>query len=316
MAAEVRDSDENVTVGTYRPSEYTQANWPVVNSPKEASEFVLTTFDRVSDATQEVDGMFADFGSAAKEAIELSREAGDFDLNPVIEVDVEHLSASPDLCEQQTQSAATDEDDIVGPKHVGDLELEDETAVAQLNMAKDNDASTGQIIQINEEQLKSALTESYERGCADTRLEVVSVQEQLEEHYRLLWEDMQSQLEEALKLNETRAVELALQLARRLVGDVVENQRDYILRTINEAMKVAAGAEVSAVRVSPRDYEFLKLADYGDPKKFISGQALNFISDESIRAGCVLVTSAGEVDYDLDSAWQRIRSKAQQESES
>ena len=32
-------------------------------------------------------------------------------------------------------------------------------------------------------------------------------------------------------------------------------------------------------------------------------------ADESIHMGCILVTSAGEVDYDLEKGWERIRSQ-------
>jgi flagellar biosynthesis/type III secretory pathway protein FliH len=127
---------------------------------------------------------------------------------------------------------------------------------------------------------------------------------------------MQIQLDEARQINEVRAVDLALQVAKRLVGDVVDHQRDYIYRVLKEAIKSAGGSTISAVRVSPQDFDFLKLDNYGEKSKFLNGEPLSFVSDESIRAGCVLVTTSGEVDFDLARAWERMRAKVVQEPES
>jgi flagellar biosynthesis/type III secretory pathway protein FliH len=330
MASEARDDRDGVTVETYHPSDYTPADWPVVSDVNESAQFIPSSFDTVAESIHEIDAMFADFGSGMQEPIELSKEAGDFDLQPVVEVDVEQVSAVSDraetdvrdsldvACEEKLQDLSRSDYDGV-ERDSGCSDLEDEVPPIQEAVPADGEASedtSDKSLHINEGSLRSALEESYERGCVDARREVAAVQVQLEDRYRLLWEDMQTQLDESLRLNEMRAVDLALQVAKRLVGDVVEHQRGYIHHVIREAIKVAAGAEISSIRVSPRDYDFLKLADYGDSRKFISGAALKFISDESIRAGCVLVTSAGEVDYDLDGAWERIRSKAQQEPES
>jgi flagellar biosynthesis/type III secretory pathway protein FliH len=327
MAPTTRDGKDAMTVESYRPSEYTEATWPVVSDVKESAQFIPSSFDRVAESVHAVDGMFADFGSASQDAIELSREAGDFDLQPVIDVAIESGSMVPDISDTQphdtidfgaidtTREIVLDEQESqVNSALHG--EPEEQAHSMPVDAAGDGEVSQGKSISIDEVSLESALRESYERGSADARREVTVVQEQLEERYRLLWEDMQTQLEESLRVNETRAVDLALRAAKRLIGDVVEQQRDYIHHVIREAIKVSAGAEISAIRVSPGDYDFLKLADYGDSKKFLSGTGLKFISDESIRAGCVLVTSAGEVDYDLDGAWERMRSKVQQEPES
>jgi flagellar biosynthesis/type III secretory pathway protein FliH len=328
MAPVARDDKDAMTVESYRPSEYTPATWPVVSDVRESTQFTPSSFNRVADAVYEVDGMFADFGSTPKQGtIELSREAGDFDLQPSGGEAVEEVVTAAEqlgadvheglevIREERAHELMSNEHEAEAGDPGHRVQEEDDPST-HVDDPLNGEGTGAESVRINEDSLKIALKESYERGCADARREVAVLQEQLEERYRLLWEDMQTQLDESLRLNEARAVDLALQMAKRLVGDVVEQQREYIRHVIHEAIKVAAGAEISAIRVSPRDYDFLKLADYGDPKKFLSGTSLKFISDESIRAGCVLVTSAGEVDYDLDSACERIRSKAQQEPES
>jgi flagellar assembly protein FliH len=207
------------------------------------------------------------------------------------------------------EPAADEKQSVIESQPELEAESEDEPEAEQ------SEQSNVSAPQFDEAKVAEALSQAYERGCSDTRKEIDQVQQQLEERYSLLWEDMQAQLDEALHINERKAVELALQIAKRLVGDVVQDRRDYIQQVISEAIKMTAGAEISTIRVSPSDYEFLKLQGYGDTKKFIAGEAISFTSDESIKAGCVLVTSAGEVDFDLDKAWERIRAKVLQEPE-
>jgi flagellar assembly protein FliH len=120
---------------------------------------------------------------------------------------------------------------------------------------------------------------------------------------------MQSQLDQLVKLHETKAVELALAVAKRLVGDVVDERRDYIQGVVSQAVQLANGSKILSVRVGPNDFEFLKLSQYAEQTRIILGEGVKFISDESIRAGCVLVTSAGEIDFNLDAAWERIKSR-------
>jgi flagellar biosynthesis/type III secretory pathway protein FliH len=164
-------------------------------------------------------------------------------------------------------------------------------------------------VQIEEAALKQALEESYAKGCHDTRAEVEISKRQLEESYTLLWEDMQTQLTEAMQTNERRAVELAFQIAKKMVGNVVDTHREYVVSVIREALQAAGSAEIKSVRVSPQDYEFLALNGYGERVKIHGDSKLLFISDETIRAGCIVETSSGQIDFDLDKAWARVHGK-------
>jgi flagellar biosynthesis/type III secretory pathway protein FliH len=292
----------------------------------------------------------------AGEAIELNKDAGDFELYPVedpsleVQADLVSRSAPEDSQERRVVDRSTSipeelevadglaegggsirraeaqhlvrSEQAVGEPTLsagdegGGESFEQQGAQQEVEELQDGpNEQESSHVRLDESALHAALQESYEQGRLSASEEVTQAQLQLEERYRLLWEDMQTQLDEALRLNETKAVELAMQVAKRMVGNVVENQRDYIHQVIQEAIKLTAGVEISAIRVSPQDYEFLQLNQYGDKKKVVAGEHISFISDESIRAGCVLVTTAGEVDFDLDKAWERIRAKALQEPE-
>lgn len=256
--------------------------------------------------------MFADFGRDASEAIELSREAGEFELQPYPQEDGDTLivvndAAPPDDATSPYESSVT------GEGLTGDRASSDDEAYPLGDDGSNAQHPTTPEDVIEPDGSSAASSEAYERGRAEARRELVEVQRQLEERYSLLWEDMQTQLSEAERLYEARAVELALLVAKRLVGSVVESNRGYVHQVIQDAMKAAVGTEISAVRVSPQDYAFLALDQYSESNKIISGKALTFVSDESIRAGCILVTSAGEVDFNLDTLWNQIHSKIVQE---
>jgi flagellar biosynthesis/type III secretory pathway protein FliH len=125
---------------------------------------------------------------------------------------------------------------------------------------------------------------------------------------------MQLQLAQGIQSHERSAVELAFQIAKRMVGSAVENQRECVVTVIQEAMQAAAGSEIKCIRVSPQDYEFLSLNAYGERIKIHGEGKLSFVSDETVRHGCIVETSSGQVDFDLDQAWARMHHKVFQGS--
>jgi flagellar biosynthesis/type III secretory pathway protein FliH len=335
MASKSVDGEDPITVGTYRPSEYAEAVWQVVSEEQPSNSFVPAEFKQVRQATYPVDTMFSDFGNVVGSTIELRREEGEFEIQQAQDPGYDLYSSgteegmlskegaagksddrSAEISASRTTEVSATTRDSVGESTAALGAGEQAEGGAYASETEEPGTEAAEKSHFDEDKVREALQQAYEQGAADTRQEVLEIQQQLEERYRLLWEDMQIQLDETVRANETKAVELALQVAKRLVGDVVDTKRDYILRVVQEAIKLTAGAQISSVRVSPQDYEFLKLEGYGDKTKAIAGEYLSFVSDESIRAGCVLVTSAGEVDFDLGKAWERIRAKALQEPES
>ena len=128
----------------------------------------------------------------------------------------------------------------------------------------------------------------------------------IEERYATLIEDMNTQIQEGIEGVERRAVEFAVQIAKKLVGAIVEVNPEYILGIIKEATKLTGGATIKTIRVSPQDLEFVKMLSPEKQFKEFDG-SWSFQADETIHAGCVLETSSGEVELDLDKAWERIK---------
>lgn len=205
---------------------------------------------------------------------------------------------------------------------------ENEEAVTEMDVAMASDVSqVGDMIEATHEEdsavsdseseemtlepdpLEDAFEAGYQKGLEESREEVQHTQQQLAEQYTLLWEDMQVQLDEMKAEHERKAVDLAMHVARKLVGEVVGEHPTYIVEVIQEALESISNATIKLVRVSPQSYELLSLGEYGERIKIHGDQKLSFKADDSIRAGCIVETSAGETDFDLEKTWTRIYEK-------
>ncbi|RMD83751.1 MAG: hypothetical protein D6808_08165 [Candidatus Dadabacteria bacterium] len=104
---------------------------------------------------------------------------------------------------------------------------------------------------------------------------------------------------------EIDAVNLAVMIAKKIVDTTVEINPEYIVDIVREALNLTGTAVVKKVRISPQDKEFFDVIGIEKTLKGYDGM-WEFEADETIKSGCVIETSAGEIDYQLDKAWERI----------
>jgi len=152
--------------------------------------------------------------------------------------------------------------------------------------------------------------EAYERGkqeaLAQAQTEQAERLGQMAAQVETLLQDLQAQLNHELVDMERRSVELSVRIAEKLVGAAVEINPEYIVPVLNEALTLAKGAAVRKVRVSPQDLEFIEVVGIEKKLKGFDG-TWTFEGDTTIKSGCVVETSAGEIDFQLDRAWERIQ---------
>lgn len=162
------------------------------------------------------------------------------------------------------------------------------------------------------EQLAAANQASYQEGIQAGRAEAKEQRQQAEsminDAVQALLQDMFDQVQRSLKELEERSVEFSLAVARKLLGTTVEINPEYVVDVIQQALQKAGTALVKKVRVSPEDFEFIEVLGV---RKIIQGfdGSWDFEADATIHSGCVVDTSAGEIDFQLDKAWQRIADK-------
>ena len=105
---------------------------------------------------------------------------------------------------------------------------------------------------------------------------------------------------------EKRALELALEISRRIVTTTAEIRPDYILDVIREGLKNLGAGKPLRIRVSVQDYEFLEVV--GLPPELSKEElGVQYIADEAVRSGCVIETDFGEVDLQIESMWDQIK---------
>lgn len=118
--------------------------------------------------------------------------------------------------------------------------------------------------------------------------------------------DLRKQLDERRDAIERQAVDLAIAIASQLTRATVEYNPEYILPIIKQGLDQAGGAVVRCVKVSKEDLEFLNLAGSLTGIEG-AGTTWQFVEDESIKSGCVVETANGEIDLQIDAAFERVK---------
>lgn len=152
----------------------------------------------------------------------------------------------------------------------------------------------------------AAMEEGRVAGKAEAEAVFAEQVKQMQERLVAVFQDMAQQLKQHLSEIERSAVDLSLAISGKVVGHAVEINPEYIQKVISDALAHAGGAAIKKVRVSPQDLEFIQVVGVAKQIKDCDG-SWDFEADESIKTGCVVETSAGEVDFQLDAAWERIR---------
>jgi len=162
--------------------------------------------------------------------------------------------------------------------------------------------SDEEIEQIRQEGIEKGRQEGIEEAIEKNKLKF----ERMEENHQVILDDLSAQILELSNRIEKDAVELSMQIARKLVERTVEINPEYIVELVKEAVGQARTALIKKVRVSPEDLEFIELI--GMSKHLDgAGSQWEFEADPTIQSGCVVETSAGEIDFQLDKAWERIK---------
>lgn len=185
-------------------------------------------------------------------------------------------------------------------------EAESEVVVVEQLRAEISRLQAEREVAVEEARLQG-IAEGEARGLEAAQQEVV----EMHQRYAEVIQDIGAQLNESIADTEKKAAAMAVDIARKLVTAFTDTHRDYILPLVREALSLSAGATIRSVRVSERDFEFLKLQDlsqyFSDPAR-----AWTFEPDPMIKLGCVVSMAAGEIDYRVEVAWQRIRDRTLQ----
>jgi len=272
----------------YSPTPFSDASWVAIQKKESSSDFAPLLVETCGGGEQFADPFFADF-TKLKQAEE-KRAEGPSPEASALNLELEPLGMSH---EESRHEESLSEG------------LSEESARSQ-----EEEKAAEEALRLQAAEYERRIEEAYVRGVEEGRTSATAEAEAaiqaLSESVATMLDDLKVQVAEHARATEEKGAELALVVARKLLGTIAAANKEYILPVIKEALSLAGSAEIRRIRVSPQDYEFLKrVTPQGVPGS--DDAAWTFQADESVRMGCVVVTSAGEIDFDLDTAWERIR---------
>ncbi len=268
MPEQEKELQEALSQITYKGTPYEDCSWELVGEFHNQNSFEPSSFAVLDGRTMIADPMFADYGGVPP--------AGD---------QVRFHGGGGGRFDPNRRQVLSMEEDQKAAEQIAD----------QLR------AEHGR-------ELEAVRAEAFQEGRLAAVEELDERMKVIEGRYATVLEDVGQQISENLKTMEHQAVNLAIQISQKLIGTVVEINPEYILGIVREAIKLAGGAIIRSIRVSPQDHEFLSLLSL--PKQFKDYDGTwNFEADESVKSGCVVMTSGGEVDFQIDPAWERIKDK-------
>ncbi|MDD5434189.1 MAG: FliH/SctL family protein [Nitrospira sp.] len=154
-------------------------------------------------------------------------------------------------------------------------------------------------------------TEAYEKGFAeglDTgRLQMLDELGKELTLVRTLIDGIQKLSTGIYGMIETDIVELSLAIARKVVYEAAEKEREVVVNTVREAIRKTSDRETLKVRISPIDYDILS-KNKSELLQVVDGiKSIYFDVDETIHpGGCLVETNHGDIDARIDSQFSVI----------
>jgi flagellar biosynthesis/type III secretory pathway protein FliH len=178
--------------------------------------------------------------------------------------------------------------------------------------ARVREAKEEVVVELSEEVKDQYRQEGYQAGAAETeqrlQAEYASKKSEVDRRLQEVMNDLSAQVSENLEGLERQTIELVIAISEKILHHTVEINPEYIGKIVHEALTYAGSATIKEVRVSTQDMEFLNVVGIQSLDK-VRGSEWSFKGDETIKAGCVVETSAGELDFKLESAWERMKNQ-------
>ena len=109
--------------------------------------------------------------------------------------------------------------------------------------------------------------------------------------------DMERAYDEFLLEAEQAAVDLALQLAQRIIAATIEVDREAVLKVVNGALRRTTVREHLVLEVHPDDFELVRDAADDLATRVGGIHRIDVIAERRVdRGGCVVRTAEGEID--------------------
>ena len=106
---------------------------------------------------------------------------------------------------------------------------------------------------------------------------------------------------------EQEIVKLAMTIARKIVCNEICVNKNAVVNVVKEAVKKVEGSERVKVKLSIKDFQFIKSEKPAIIDKITNIENVGFEMDESISdGGCIIETESGDVDARIEKQFQAV----------
>ncbi len=185
--------------------------------------------------------------------------------------------------------------------------------VSDLNSAGGTFGQTG--INLNEYVLKAEVNQrekaAYQKGFQQGRDEGIRLgQEEIHPYIQALqtilkeWEERKEKL---FKENEVVIVQLAFEIARKVVHKEISTNPDLILYVVREALKKVEQGSYLIIKLNPEDVAVFERGMKIYLPEIKQFNDIQIVPEKSIeRGGCILESDSGIINAELDMQLQKI----------
>jgi len=146
--------------------------------------------------------------------------------------------------------------------------------------------------------------EGIERGLAEARVRVERALEAVAAAERAMAEMHDRYVAEA----EAAAVDLAFQIAEKVIAATVASDREAVLGVVSGALLRTTDRDHLVLEVNPGDFELVRDSAAELASRLGGISRMEVVSERRVEAGgCVVRTEAGEIDARVSSQLERVR---------
>ena len=143
-----------------------------------------------------------------------------------------------------------------------------------------------------------------ERGLAEARVRVEQALEAVAAAERSMVEMHDRYVADA----EAAAVDLAFQIAEKVIGATVASDREAVLSIVSGALLRTTDRDHLVLEVNPGDFELVRDSAAELAARLGGINRMEVVSERRVEAGgCVVRTEAGEIDARVSSQLERVR---------
>lgn len=157
-------------------------------------------------------------------------------------------------------------------------------------------------------ELQQVAEEAKRKGIEEGETRIVEHYSKLSAKLTQITDQILQGWQQLREEQEKKAYQLALRLAEKVIHTAVEIQPEYIIGVVKAGIEALGASQPLRIRVSPQDYEFMKIVGL-PPELGEKELGAQYVADDNIKGGCIIESSFGEVDMVIDRMWKDLHAK-------